>query len=288
MMENDLSLEHLELDSEVLNFVKDALLEDIPTGDITSDNLNIKDRKGYARLVAKEDLILSGCDFFTSSFLLLDSESFFRWHFADGEEVIKGQTICELKGNLLSFLKAERVALNYLGHLSGIASLAYKFKQQTMGTNTKILDTRKTFPNFRKWEKRAVVDGGCYNHRINLSDAVMIKENHIQAAGGMKKAVEQIRKKYTGPIEVETTNLDEVKLAVSLGVQRIMLDNMNNEEIMLALKEIPNAIETEASGNMTLDRVRSVAELGVDFISVGAITHSAPTADISLIFEWKY
>jgi nicotinate-nucleotide pyrophosphorylase (carboxylating) len=159
--------------------------------------------------------------------------------------------------------------------------------QKVAHTKTQILDTRKTLPGYRDLEKRAVVHGGGHNHRFNLSEAILVKDNHISIMGGIIPAVERLRHHSDNPIEVEARNLQEVKDAVSMNVQRILLDNMNNDMIKQALELIPDSIESEASGNMTLDRVASVAELGVDFISVGALTHSAPSADVSLKFDWE-
>jgi nicotinate-nucleotide pyrophosphorylase (carboxylating) len=275
------------IDSEILKHVQSSLEEDMPQGDITSSLLGIQNVQGHARFVAKQDLVFSGMDFIHAAFLLIDHNTDFKWHFADGEEVLKGQSILEMEGNFMHFLKSERVALNYVGRFSGIATLTKSFVDEVKHTQCKILDTRKTTPLFRSFEKKAVVDGGGKNHRMNLSDAIMLKENHILAAGSITKAVEQIRKRFQGPIEVETTNLDEVAEAVKNKVTRIMLDNMDNNMIAEALKIIPENIETEASGNMNLERVKSVAELGVNFISVGALTHSAKCADISLLFDWK-
>ncbi|MCB0347754.1 MAG: carboxylating nicotinate-nucleotide diphosphorylase [Bdellovibrionales bacterium] len=264
-----------------------AFHEDLPYGDITTEALGVKYIEGKAKLVAKEDLILSGIDLLKEAFLWQEPDTEFRFHFEDGQRVLKSQVICEMKGNLLNFLKAERVALNFVGTLSGIASFTRCFVDLVSHTDTKILDTRKTLPLYRDFFKKAVVDGGGTNHRMNLSDGIMIKENHIRAAGNLKNAVQKVRSNSQKPIEVETTNLDEVKLAVALGVERIMLDNMTNDQMSMALDIIPEHIEVEASGNMNLERVKSVAELGVDFISIGAITHSAPAADISLQFVWN-
>ncbi|MFK8139227.1 MAG: carboxylating nicotinate-nucleotide diphosphorylase [Bdellovibrionales bacterium] len=275
------------LDSNILSLVQNALIEDLPGGDITTDALKIEKINGHARFVAKQDLVLSGTSFLTAAILLRSENTSFEWHFADGEEVLKGQSFVEIEGSFAELLRAERVALNFCSHFSGIATMTNSFVDKVKHTNTKILDTRKTTPGLRFFEKKAVVDGGGVNHRMNLSDAVMLKENHILAAGGMKKAVELIKNnKPEQKIEVETTSIAEVKQAVQLGVNHIMLDNMSNELMTDCLKQIPSGILTEASGNMQLERVQSVAELGLDFISVGAITHSAPVADISLLFDW--
>jgi nicotinate-nucleotide pyrophosphorylase (carboxylating) len=271
-----------------LDFVIAAYKEDIPYFDITTDGLGIKERFGKAKIVAKEDLVLSGRDIVTECFLYYEDKAFLRWHFKDGDTIYKDQIICELKGNLIAFLKAERVALNLLGTLSGVSTETRKFVDAVKHTNSKILDTRKIIPLYRDWIKKAVHDGGGTNHRRDLSEMVLIKENHIRAIGGISKAIQKIREKEKGFIEVEVTNLEEVKEAVSNSVDRILLDNMTNDEMKAALQIIPKGVETEASGNMHIDRVASIAELGVTYISVGAITHSAKNSDLSLLFLWDF
>lgn len=272
--------------SELIKF---AAEEDQPRGDVTTDNLDLGDRKIKAKLIAKEDLVLSGQEAFAKSILEFDPSVEFKWYFNDGQTVLKGQAVCIVKGSANGLLKGERIALNFLGHLSGIATFTKIFVQKISHTKTKILDTRKTTPLLRELEKKAVRDGGAQNHRMNLSEYVMIKDNHIQACGGsITEAVQRIRKHQAhAPIEVECTNMEQVREACELKVKRVMLDNMNTEQIREALAIIPPWIETEASGNITLDRVKSVAELGVHFISIGALTHSAPNADFSLQFDWK-
>mgnify|MGYP001139133513 CR=1 FL=1 len=266
--------------------IQAALREDMPNGDLTTDSLALAPRFGQARLVAKQDLVLSGTLPFEQTILMLEPNARVQWHFKEGDSILKNQVICHVSGDLIQILKAERVALNFIGHLSGIASLTREFVKQVEHTKAKILDTRKTLPAYRELEKRAVVHGGGHNHRYNLSEAVLIKDNHIRVAGGLAKAVQRVREHWRDKIEVECSNLEEVREAVACGVERILLDNMSNNMLRQALEIIPPQIVTEASGNMTLDRVRSVAELGVDYISVGAITHSAPNADVSLIFDW--
>ena len=267
--------------------VSHAVKEDMPAGDITTDSLDRPEYRGLAELKAKEDMVLSGQEAFVEVFKQMSPNSELTWHFNDGDLVLKGQIICSIQGNLIQVLKAERVALNFLGYLSGIATLTRCFVNEVKHTKTKILDTRKTIPMYRDLSKNAVKHGGGENHRMNLSDKVLIKENHIVIAGSLERALERIKMNHDGPIEIETKNVDEVKRAVELSPARIMLDNMDNETTKEALKFIPSSIESEASGNMTIERVKSVAELGVDFISVGALTHSAPTADVSLLFHWK-
>jgi nicotinate-nucleotide pyrophosphorylase (carboxylating) len=266
--------------------VQSALREDMPNGDVTTDSLALGPRPGRARLIAKEDLVLSGIQAFELTMQTMDPQCTIKWHFSDGDRVLDRQTICSIQGDLVQVLKAERVALNFLGHLTGIASFTRKFVDQVRHSSTKILDTRKTLPVYRELEKKAVVHGGGLNHRWNLSDAILVKENHIRVAGGISKAIERIRQYSQLPVEVEASTLAEVEQAVAMKVERILLDNMSNSDIKEALRHIPQGISTEASGNMTLDRVRSVADLGVHFISVGALTHSAPCADMSLLFEW--
>jgi nicotinate-nucleotide pyrophosphorylase (carboxylating) len=271
----------------LIDLIQAALREDMPRGDLTTDSLALAPRFGQARLIAKEDLVLSGTLAFEQTMLSLDPGCKVQWHFKEGDAVLKKQIICHINGDLIQVLKAERVALNFIGHLSGIATLTRRFVDQIAHTTTKILDTRKTLPGYRDLEKKAVSHGGGHNHRYNLSDAILIKDNHILVAGGLSKAVERIREHTRERIEVECSNLDEVKEAVAMGVERILLDNMSNDMLKASLALIPKETETEASGNMSVDRVKSVAELGVSYISVGAITHSAPTADVSLLFDWQ-
>jgi nicotinate-nucleotide pyrophosphorylase (carboxylating) len=267
--------------------IRAAIKEDLPQGDVTTESLALKPRPGRARLKAKEDIVLSGAAAFEQTMQILEPSCRIKWHFEEGDEILKGQLICTIEGDLVQILKAERVALNFLGHLSGIATHTRRFVRETKGTATKILDTRKTTPGYRELEKKAVVHGGGTNHRMNLSDAIMIKDNHISIMGGLEKAVTRVREHSQLPIEVEARTLEEVKAAVAMNVHRILLDNMNNEVLAAALKLIPKEIQTEASGNMTVERINSVAQLGVHFISVGALTHSAPVADVSLIFAWE-
>jgi len=269
-----------------IEIIKAALKEDMPTGDITTESLAVKPKIGEAILKAKADIVLSGSTVFEQTIQFLEPNAKLKWLFEEGDLIYKGQNICVIEGDLIQILKAERVALNFLGRLSGIATLTRQYVKAIEGTRTVILDTRKTTPLYREFEKKAVVHGGAQNHRFNLSDAVMVKDNHISLMGGITAAVERIRRHCDLAIEVEASNLDQVKECVSLNIHRILLDNMNNETLKQALKLIPANIKTEASGNMTLERVRSVAEIGVDYISVGALTHSAPTADVSLLFDW--
>lgn len=262
-----------------------ALEEDLPNGDITTESLGLTKKMGSCQLVAKQKLRLSGCDFFTQTVLKLEPEAQLTWFFSDGDDVDLLNRVCEIEGNLIEILKAERVALNFLGHFSGIATLTSRFVEQAK--NIKILDTRKTLPLYRTYEKKAVKDGGGLNHRMTLSDAILIKENHIRASGGLTQAVHKIQQMQKNAfIEVEVRNIQEVKEALSLGVQRLLLDNMDNDTLVSCLQVIPQSIETEASGNMTIERIKEIDSFGIDYASVGALTHSAPCADLSLLFHW--
>jgi nicotinate-nucleotide pyrophosphorylase (carboxylating) len=271
----------------LMDLIQAALREDMPNGDLTTDSLALVPRFGQAKLLAKEDLVLSGTMPFERTMLSLDPNAKVQWHFKEGDLILNRQVIAHITGDLIQILKAERVSLNFIGHLSGIATLTRCFVEKVKHTHCKIIDTRKTMPAFRDLEKKAVLHGGGQNHRYGLSDAILIKENHITVAGGLAKAVERIREHTRERIEVECGTLDDVRDAVRMKVERVLLDNMNNEMLSQSLEILPDEILAEASGNMTLDRVRSVADLGLDYISVGAITHSAPTADISLLFDWQ-
>ena len=270
---------------DLIQIITLALEEDAPHGDLTSEVTIPKDQTGHAVLMAKEDLIFSGQDAFTKTFELVDPEVKLNWLFKDGSQILKGQAICQLTGRLQSLLKGERVGLNFVGHLSGIATLTHQYVQQVAGTSCKILDTRKTTPLYRALEKAAVRHGGGTNHRMNLSDAILIKDNHIKACASLTQAVERAKGRSSRPVEVECATLDQVHQAVNCKVERILLDNMSLDMTKEALKIIPAGIATEASGNMTLERVREVALTGVDFISVGRLTHSAPCADLNMKFS---
>lgn len=263
-----------------------AYAEDLPRGDMTTDNLGLKEVRGNARVVAKEDLVLAGIEVFNACVLYMEPNAEINWQFKESDLILNKQAVAFIRGNLVQILKAERVALNFLGRMCGIATLTRCFVQETRGTRCKILDTRKTTPLLRQFEKHAVRCGGGENHRMNLSSAVLIKENHIRAAGGIKAAIRSIRANVAQQIEVECATLDEVKTAVAERVDRILLDNMSTADIAAAREIIPAVIQVEASGNMSVERVKEVAALDVDFISVGALTHSAPCADLSMLFDW--
>lgn len=267
------------------DLVQLSLKEDMPDGDVTTDAMELGDRPGRARLVAKEDLILSGVEPFMEVWRQLDSRVTVKWQFEPGQLVWAKQTIALIQGPLGVLLKGERTALNFLGHLCGIATLTRCFVQKVEHTGCKILDTRKTTPLLRSLEKAAVRHGGGQNHRASLSDRILIKDNHIQAAGGIRQAIAKAKANGAGPIEVECASVTDVEEAVKAKVEWILLDNFDDSGLKAALGLIPPSIKTEASGNMKLERVQRVAEMGVTAISVGALTHSAPVADISLEME---
>ncbi len=275
------------MNKEELNIAKHliqlAFEEDVASGDITTNNLIPQEERKEAFWKAKENGIIAGLQIAEMTFKTLDKNIEWNQKVKDGDEVAVGDVIVKFTGTYRAILTAERIALNFVQRLSGIATLAKQYTDRTKGTSAKILDTRKTLPAYRLLDKYAVRVGGATNHRIGLYDMVMIKDNHIDIAGGITNAVKQIRSKINANtrIEVETTNINQVKEAVAAGADIIMLDNMSNEEMSLAVSLIKNKAKTEASGNMNLDRIAEVAATGVDFISVGAITHSVKCLDIS-------
>lgn len=269
---------------DVQEIIARALAEDIGNGDATTDATVDPDRDGEAVVVAKEGFILAGYEVFLNVFLSLEPAVEFGVEYLDGDEVPKGATMFTLKGPLRTLLTGERVALNLLQRMSGIATLTSKYVGAVDGTRAAILDTRKTTPNLRTIEKYAVTVGGGRNHRFGLYDGILIKDNHIAAAGGITRAVESARSSapHMLKIEVECESIKDVKEALKARADIVMLDNMDIPTMSEAVKVVGGKALTEASGNMTLDRVRAVAETGVDFISVGALTHSAPAVDISM------
>jgi nicotinate-nucleotide pyrophosphorylase len=260
-----------------------ALKEDMPFEDITTESVVSNKSNSKVDLIAKEEGILAGLEVFERVFTLLGDVTveFFK---NEGDTVKNGELIGIIKGNTRKILSGERVALNLLQRMCGIATLTKKFTVALEGTNAKLLDTRKTTPNMRIFEKYAVKVGGGTNHRHNLSDGVLIKDNHIDAAGSIKNAIEAVRKNasFVRKIEVEVENLDMVKQALDARADIIMLDNMSLDMMREAVKLINGKALTEASGNVSLERIRSIAETGVDFISVGALTHSFKVMDISM------
>lgn len=261
-----------------------ALKEDITSEDVTTNAVMPQAQKGEAQLLCKEDGILAGIGVFARVFTLLDPQAKTEAFFEDGARIHKGDLLATVTGDIRALLSGERTALNFLQRMSGIATYTRRLADALAGTKTKLLDTRKTTPNLRVFEKYAVRVGGGYNHRFNLSDGVLIKDNHIGAAGGVREAIERARAyaPFVRKIEVEVETLDMVREAVEAGADIIMLDNMAPETMREAVALIAGRAETECSGNVTAENIAKLAETGVDYISSGALTHSAPILDLSL------
>lgn len=261
-----------------------ALKEDINYLDVSADYLIPEDQRNDAYFVAKADGVLCGLDVALRTFRLLDDTFTAKVYKKDGDKIQKGDLIAEFSGKTVLLLKGERTALNLLQHMSGIATATARAVELVKGTNAQITDTRKTLPGLRALQKYAVVCGGGKNHRFNLSDGAMLKDNHIDASGGIESAVETLHGKlgHMVKIEVETRDLDEVRQALKAGADIIMLDNMTNDMMREAVKIIDGKAKTEASGGITLDTISEVAKTGVDIISLGALTHSVQAFDISM------
>ncbi len=272
---------------EIERIVRAALEEDIGLGDVTTEVTVAPETMARAELVAKEDFTLAGIDVAAEVFKTLDADVAFEKLLEDGQRVRRGEVIAWLKGRAAILLQGERVALNLLQRMSGIASLTAQYVEAVSGTEAVIVDTRKTVPGLRALDKYSVRMGGGRNHRIGLFDGVLIKENHVAAAGGIGPAIERARKRlpHTLKIEIETRDLGEVQLALESGADIIMLDNMPLEEMRRGVELIAGQALVEASGGVNLERVRDIAETGVNIISVGALTHSVKAADISLLFD---
>lgn len=266
------------------DYIRLALKEDINSEDVSTNAVMPEYRKGQVELICKEDGIIAGLSVFERVFVLLDPETKVTFQVKDGDPVKKGQLLAIVTGDIRVLLSGERTALNYLQRMSGIATYTNSMVKLLEGTKTTLLDTRKTTPCMRIFEKYAVRAGGGSNHRYNLSDAVMLKDNHIEAAGGVAKAVEAARRyaSFVQKIEVETENLDMVREAVEAGADIIMLDNMTPEVMEEAIRIIDGRAKTECSGNMTRENIVTITRLGVDYVSSGALTHSAPILDVSL------
>ena len=264
--------------------IMQALEEDITSEDISTNAVMPKEQMGEVDLICKEDGVIAGLWVFERVFTLLDPNVTVSLFVKDGDEVKKGQKMGTVAGDIRVLLSGERTALNYLQRMSGIATYTRSVAKLLEGSKTKLLDTRKTTPNMRIFEKYAVRVGGGYNHRYNLSDGVLLKDNHIGAAGSVRKAVEMAREyaPFVRKIEIETENLDMVREAVEAGADIIMLDNMSPEMMRDAVAYIDGRAKTECSGNVTKENVAQLAAVGVDYISSGALTHSAPILDISL------
>lgn len=277
-------MNHITMTLQMDQLILSALQEDISSEDVTTNAVMREAVQGEVDLICKQDGIIAGLDVFERTFKLLDKDTRVEFFCQDGDAVQNGQLMAKVYGDIRVLLSGERVALNYLQRMSGIATYTHNMVQLFEGTSAKLLDTRKTTPNMRIFEKYAVRVGGGHNHRYNLSDGVLLKDNHIGAAGSVTKAV-QMAKEYAPfvrKIEVEVETLDMVKEAVEAGADIIMLDNMTVEEMREAIRIIDGRAETECSGNVTKENVERLTALGVDYISSGALTHSAPILDISL------
>jgi nicotinate-nucleotide pyrophosphorylase (carboxylating) len=270
--------------AEIRRIIEGALREDIGPGDVTTGSVLTGRERGRARAVAKADMVIAGIHVFKEVFLAVDPEIRFHEKVRDGETAKKGDVIAEVSGRLGSILRAERVALNFFQRMCGIATLTRRYVDEVRGTKARILDTRKTAPGLRVLDKYAVKAGGGLNHRFALYDGILIKDNHITAAGGIAAAVKRAAAARTPAlkIEVEVKNLKEVKEALKAGADMIMLDNMSLPDMEKAVRFIAGRAPVEASGNVSLLNVRKVADTGVDYISAGALTHSIAAADISL------
>lgn len=261
-----------------------ALQEDITSEDVSANAVMPEPKQGMVDLICKQDGVICGLPVFERVFKLLDDTTQVEFFVKDGDEVKKGQKMAVVTGDMRVLLSGERVALNYLQRMSGIATYTHEVAALLEGSNTTLLDTRKTTPNCRIFEKYAVRIGGGCNHRYNLSDGVMLKDNHIGAVGSITKAVEMAKAyaPFVRKIEVETETLEQVREAVEAGADIIMLDNMSHEQMAEAVKLIDGRAETECSGNVTKENIAKVTEIGVDYVSSGALTHSAPIMDISM------
>lgn len=266
------------------NLILQALQEDITSEDITTNSVMPSYQAGEVDLICKQDGVIAGLDVFKRVFQLLDEKTRFAFYCQDGDSVKKGQKIGLVHGDIRVLLSGERTALNFLQRMSGIATYTRGIADLLRGTNTKLLDTRKTTPNMRIFEKYAVKVGGGYNHRYNLSDGILLKDNHIGAAGGVKEAVAMAKEyaPFVRKIEIEVENLDMLKEALEAGADIIMLDNMSVADMRMAVELCRGKAETECSGNVTRENVARLVDIGVDYISSGALTHSSPILDLSL------
>ena len=271
---------------EIRACIRRALAEDIGSGDVTTNGIVSLDSRIAARIISKQKGVVAGLDVAAAVFQTLDESLRFTSNVPEGSAAKTGTVVAILFGSTRAILTAERTALNFLGRISGIATLTRQFADAVVGTRAKILDTRKTAPGLRALDKLAVLSGGGHNHRQGLYDMILIKDNHISCAGSLAEAVSRARASGTDlEMEVEAASLDDVKTAIELGVQRILLDNMSLDMMKEAVKLTANRAILEASGNVTLANVRRIAETGVDYISVGALTHSTQVFDVSLKFH---
>ena len=262
-----------------------ALREDIGEGDITAE-LIPADAVSLASVISREPCVFCGMDWFEEVFRQIDEEVFVEWHVQDGDSVQTDDTICSLSGSSRSLLTGERTALNFIQTLSATATISSRYAAAVEGTNAVVLDTRKTIPGLRAAQKYAVTCGGCQNHRMGLFDAILIKENHILAAGDIKTAVEEARFHSPGyPVEIEVETLTQLQAAIDAGVDRVLLDNFTTDEIQQAVAISNGKIPLEASGGITLDNIRQYAETGVDYISTGSLTKDIIAIDLSMRFS---
>lgn len=261
-----------------------ALKEDITSEDITTNSVMPEYKAGEVELICKEDGVIAGLGVFKRVFELLDPNTEATFSCKDGDTVTKGQKLGTVKGDIRVLLSGERTALNYLQRMSGIATYTRNIADLLKGSKTKLLDTRKTTPNMRVFEKYAVKVGGGYNHRFNLSDGILLKDNHIGAAGGVKEAIRMAKEyaPFVRKIEIEVENLDMLREALEAGADIIMLDNMSIEDMKEAVRITAGKAETECSGNVTKENIAKLVDIGVDYISSGALTHSSPILDLSL------
>ena len=266
------------------HLIMSALQEDITSEDITTNSVMRHFQMGEVELICKEDGVIAGLDVFKRVFELLDESTEVTFTCKDGDTVRKGEHLGIIRGDIRVLLSGERTALNFLQRMSGIATYTRKIADLLEGTNTKLLDTRKTTPNMRIFEKYAVKVGGGYNHRYNLSDGILLKDNHIGAAGGVKEAIRMAKEyaPFVRKIEIEVENLDMLREALEAGADIIMLDNMSVEDMREAVRLAAGKAETECSGNVTKENVAKLVDIGVDYISSGALTHSSPILDLSL------
>lgn len=277
-------MDSITMQLNVDNYLRMALKEDISSEDVTTNAVISGYDCGQVELICKQDGIIAGMEVFKRVFTLLDADTKFECMVSDGDAVTKGQLMAVIYGSIRVLLSGERTALNYLQRMSGIATYTHSIAKMLEGSKTTLLDTRKTTPNMRIFEKYAVKVGGGSNHRYNLSDGVLLKDNHISAAGGVAEAIQAAKKyaPFVRKIEIETENLEMVKEAVDAGADIIMLDNMSPEMMKEAVRIIDGRAETECSGNVTKENIADILDIGVDYVSCGALTHSAPILDISL------
>lgn len=266
------------------NLIMMALQEDISSEDVTTNAIMKEKKLGKVDLICKQDGVIAGLEVFQRVFELLDDETQVKLYYKDGDQVKNGDLLAEVTGDIRVLLSGERTALNYLQRMSGIATYTNNVAKLLEGSKTKLLDTRKTTPNMRIFEKYAVKMGGGYNHRYNLSDGILIKDNHIGAAGSVAEAV-RLAKEYAPfvrKVEVEVENLEMIQEALDAGADIIMLDNMSHDEMKKAVEMVAGKAKTECSGNITKENIAKIVDIGVDYVSSGALTHSAPILDVSL------